>query len=127
MHDDDSRDFETKVIQFYLISLIKNCLTNCNEKVMCIKAGNDELDSVKALMTMSLNALIAEVFDKDPEDLELSLSLTGDLGMNSEKQQELEQLIDEYFDGLSIDFSENDSLEALFQTVVNSEFEIVSR
>ena len=94
---------------------------------MCIKAGKDELDSVKALMTMSLNALIAEVFDKDLDDLELSLSLTKDLGMDSDKQQELSGLIDEYFDGLSVDFSENDSLEALFQAVVNSEFEAVSQ
>ena len=93
---------------------------------MCIKAGDDELDSVKALMTMSLNALIAEVFDKDLEELELSLSLTRDLGMNSQKQQELAELIDEYFDGLSVDFSKNDSLGALFQTVVNSEFEAVT-
>ena len=94
---------------------------------MCIKAGVDELDSVKALMTMSLNALIAEVFDKELDELELSLSLTRDLGMNSQKQQELAELIDEYFDGLSVDFSKNDSLDALFQTVVNAEFEAVSR
>ena len=94
---------------------------------MCIKAGNDELDSVKALMTMSLNALIAEVFDKDLDELSLNLSLTKDLSMDSEKQQELSSLIDEYFDGLDVDFSENDSLQELFQTVVNSEFESVSR
>ena len=91
---------------------------------MCIKAGNDELDSVKALMTMSLNALIAEVFDTELDDLELSLSLTKDLGMDSDKQQELTELIDEYFDGLKVDFSKNDSLELLFQTVVDSEFEV---
>ncbi len=94
---------------------------------MCIKAGVNELDSVKALMTMSLNALIAEVFDKDLDELELGLSLTQDLGMDSEKQQELTALIDEYFDGLVVDFSQNDSLESLFQTVVTSEFEMVSR
>ncbi len=94
---------------------------------MCIKAGVDEVDSVKALMTMSLNALIAEVFDKDLDELELSLSLTQDLGMDSKKKQELTDLIGEYFDGLAIDFPEDDSLEALFQTVVNSEFEAVSR
>lgn len=93
---------------------------------MCIKTGNDELDSVKALMTMSLNALIAEVFDKDLDELELSLSLTNDLGMNFDKKQELTELIDEYFDGLYIDLSKNDSLEALFQTVVEAEFEVVN-
>ncbi|WP_198264343.1 hypothetical protein [sulfur-oxidizing endosymbiont of Gigantopelta aegis] len=90
---------------------------------MCIKVGDDELDSVKALMTMSLNALIADVFDLDLEDLKPELSLTRDLGMDEAKQHELAELIDEYFDGLWIDFSLNDSLAMLFQTVVESEFE----
>jgi hypothetical protein len=91
---------------------------------MCIKVGDDELDSVKALMTMSLNALIAEVFDWELEDLKPELSLTRDLGMDEEKKQELTELIDEYFDGLWVDFTLNDSLEMLFKTVVESEFEL---
>ena len=92
---------------------------------MCIKAGDDELDSVKALITMSLNALIAEVFDKELEELELNLSLTEDLGMDLEKQQQLSHLIAEYFDGLSIDFSKIDNLNDLFQSVVEAEFEAI--
>ncbi len=90
---------------------------------MCIKAGDNELDSVKALMTMSLNALIAEVFNKDLEELEPELSLTRDLTMDKNKQQELAGLIAEYFDGLSIDFTQNDTLDKLFSTVVSAEFE----
>jgi len=93
---------------------------------MCIKVGNDELDSVKALMTMSLNALIADVFDKELDDLKLNLSLTKDLGMDEEKEQKLTDLVAEYFDGLVVDWSKNDSLAELFQTVVNSEFEAIS-
>jgi hypothetical protein len=90
---------------------------------MCIKTGNNELDSVKALMTMSLNAVIAEIFEKDLDELEPALSLTRDLRMDNEKQHELSELIAEYFDGLLIDFSVNDTLEELFQTVVEAEFE----
>ena len=90
---------------------------------MCIKAGDNELDSVKALMTMSLNALIAEVFNKDLEELEPELSLTRDLAMDNNKQQELAGLIDEYFDGLSVDFAQNDTLDKLFTSVVSAEFE----
>ncbi len=90
---------------------------------MCIKSGDNELDSVKALMTMSLNALIAEVFEKDLDELTLDLSLIKDLDMNNDKQQELAGLINEYFDGLEVDFSQNDTLDKLFQTVVDAEFE----
>ena len=74
---------------------------------MCIKAENNELDSVKALMTMSLNALIAEVFDVEPDEINCNLSLSMDLGMDTEKKQELTELIGEYFDGLVINFSKN--------------------
>jgi hypothetical protein len=94
---------------------------------MCIKAGNDELDSVKALMTMSLNALIAEVFDVELDEIDRNLSLSRDLGMDSEKENELNELIEEYFDGLVINFTKNDSLDALFQTLIDTEFEVISQ
>lgn len=91
---------------------------------MCIKVENNELDSVKALMTMSLNALIAEVFDVEPDEINRNLSLRKDLGMDTEKKQELTELIAEYFDGLVINFSTNDSLDVLFKTVIDTEFEM---
>ena len=90
---------------------------------MCIKIGDDELETVKALMTMSLNAVILDVFDLDLDDLELELSLTTDLGMDAEKQQELAEMIDDMFDGLIIDFSVTDTLEELFQVIIEAEFE----
>lgn len=90
---------------------------------MCIKAGNNELGSVKALMAMSLNALIAEVFELDLDELDKYLSLTRDLGMDKNKQEELSTMIAEYFDDLHIDFSQVDTLEQLFQTIVEVEFE----
>ncbi len=92
---------------------------------MCIKVGNNELDSVKALMTMSLNALIADVFEIDLDDIDRQLSLRNDLGMNSEKEQELNALIREYFDGLEVDLNKNDRLDALFQSIIDTEFEMM--
>ena len=92
---------------------------------MCIKVGNNELDSVKALMTMSLNALIADVFEIDLDDIDRQLSLRNDLGMNSAKEQELNELISEYFDGLEVDLNKNDRLDALFQSIIDTEFEMM--
>ncbi|MCU7938601.1 MAG: hypothetical protein KZQ64_09880 [gamma proteobacterium symbiont of Bathyaustriella thionipta] len=94
---------------------------------MCIKAGNNELDSVKALMTMSLNALIADVFDVEPDEISRNLSLSKDLGMDTEKEQKLRELIGEYFDGLMINLSSNDSLDMLFQSVIDTEFKTVQQ
>ena len=92
---------------------------------MCIKIGDDELETVKALMTMSLNAVILDVFDLDLDDLELELSLTKDLGMDAEKQLELAEMIDDMFDGLVIDFNVTDTLEELFEVIIEAEFEEV--
>jgi len=74
-------------------------------------------------MSMSLNALISEVFDKDLEDLDGNLSLYEDLAMNAHQQQELGDLIEEYFDGLSIDLTAINTLQELFDSVVEMEFE----
>ncbi|MCW9013004.1 MAG: phosphopantetheine-binding protein [Gammaproteobacteria bacterium] len=92
---------------------------------MCIKAGKNELDSVKALMTMSLNSIIADVFDRELDELSLDLNLRVDLGMNTAQQTELASVIAEYFDQLQIDFSKVVTLDDLFNIVVESEFEHV--
>ncbi len=90
---------------------------------MCIKIGNDELDSVKGLMTMCLNSIISDVFDIDFEDLELEMSLSKDFSMTAEQSKEISAQIEDYFDGLKIDIAENDTLEQLFNTVVAADFE----
>ena len=92
---------------------------------MCIKAGENELDSVKALMIMSLNALIAEVFDVELDEINRNLSLSNDLGMDTKKELKLRKLIREYFDGLVINLSTNDRLDVLFQTIIDTEFEVI--
>ena len=89
---------------------------------MCIKAGNNELGSVKALMTMSLNSIIADVFDRDLDDLELEMTLRGDLGMDAGQQAELAEVIAEYFDDLLVDFNQVETLDDLFNIVVENEF-----
>jgi len=90
---------------------------------VCIKSGNSELSTVKSLMTMSLNSIIADVFDKDLDDIALELSLRSDLNMTDAQQQELAEVIAEYFDDLVIDFDKVDTLDDLFNIVVEAEFE----
>jgi len=89
---------------------------------MCIKAGNNELSSVKSLMTISLNAIIADVFELDLDDISPQLNLHTDLGMSEEKQLELADMVDEYFDGLKLDFYCLDTLSDLFDVVIEQEF-----
>lgn len=89
---------------------------------MCIKVGNNELSSVKGLMTISLNAIIADVFELEFDEISTQMDLRADLGMDMEKQTELAELVEEYFDGLKIDFARINSLGDLFEVVVEQEF-----
>jgi hypothetical protein len=90
---------------------------------MCINIGNNELSTVKGLMTMTLNSIIADVFDIDLEDIKLDSSLYNDLGMTCEQQNELTEIIADYFDGLKIDFDKVQQLEEIYNIVIETEFE----
>ena len=90
---------------------------------MCIKVGNNELGAVKGLMTMTLNSIIADVFDIDLEDIKLNSALYDDLGMTDKQQEELTEVIAEYFDGLKIDFDKVQQLEEVYNIVIETEFE----
>lgn len=89
---------------------------------MCIKAGNTELSSVKALMTMSLNAAIAEIFGLDLDEIVPDLRLFADLRMTPEQQSEFAALVAEYFDGVAIDFTPTTTLGDIFDRVIEQEF-----
>lgn len=90
---------------------------------MCIKAGNTELGSVRALMTMSLNAVVADVFDLEPEDLRPELRVYGDLHMNADQAGEFSALVAEYFDGQQLDFGADATLGEIFDQVVGRQFD----
>jgi hypothetical protein len=89
---------------------------------MCIKVGSNEMSSVKGLMTMSLNAIIADIFDVEPDELKRELRLREDLGMTDRQQVELAEMIAEYFDGVEVDLANSSSLGDIFEVVVDQEF-----
>jgi len=89
---------------------------------MCIHAGDDELDSVKALMSMSLNALVAEIFELDLDAMDPTLRLREDLLLDDAKAAALADDIADYFDGLRIDLGAVITLQDLFDRVINEEY-----
>lgn len=89
---------------------------------MCIKIADSEIDTVKALMSMSLNAIIADIFDLDLDEIKPELHLNNDLHISANQQQELHDTIAEYFDNLSVDFTKIKTLNDLFEVVIFTEF-----
>jgi len=90
---------------------------------LCIKAGNNELDSVKAIMTMSLRAVIADIFDCNLDEIRPDMHMFTDPEMDAHKQLELEEMLADSFGGLQVDFTRIELLEDLFEQVVESAFE----
>ncbi|MCW8888776.1 MAG: hypothetical protein OQK25_06905 [Gammaproteobacteria bacterium] len=94
---------------------------------MCIRAGGEnELESVKNLMSMSLMAIIADSLDVDIDDLNNSDRLQEDLNMNPSSCQILEEQIADIFDGLQLDLGQIDTVGTLLELVVFNEFRDVS-
>ncbi|MEN8170630.1 MAG: hypothetical protein ABFS08_10450 [Pseudomonadota bacterium] len=91
---------------------------------MCIRAGSNELESVKNLMGMSLMAVIAESLDTDIDTIEETDYLVKDLHMNSEGKRQIELMIADVFDGLKVNLNTTPTVGALLDKVVMSEFAI---
>lgn len=90
---------------------------------MCIRvSGTNELGTVKALMEMSLASIIEDVFGVDQDDIVLSLNLRSDLHMDQAKQAALANAIADYFDGIHPDLEQVQTLDNLFDMVVETEF-----
>jgi hypothetical protein len=90
---------------------------------MCFKVnGGNELDAVKGLMEMSLNGIMMTVFDLDPDEFKPDDNLIQDLHMSLAQKKELSDLVAEYFNGTTLDFSVVKTAEDLFDCVVNKEF-----
>lgn len=90
---------------------------------MCIKAGENEFDSVRALMTMALKAVVAESLQVDLDDVVDDARLVEDLCMLPESAEEMKALIADTFDGLEIDPYMTPTVATLITEVVLNEFE----
>jgi acyl carrier protein len=89
---------------------------------MCIRAGSNELESMKNLMGMSLMAVIAEALQTDIDEVAETSHLVRDLRMDSAGKRQLEALIAEVFDGLQLNLDTTPTVAALLDRVVLSEF-----
>ncbi|RDH84009.1 MAG: hypothetical protein DIZ80_07695 [endosymbiont of Galathealinum brachiosum] len=82
----------------------------------------NELGTVKALMSMSLYSIIEDIFDIDQSDIKLSFDLRSDLNMSNSQEALLADAIADYFDGIQPDLKEIQTLDNLFDMVVEKEF-----
>lgn len=89
---------------------------------MCIRAGINELESVKNLMGMSLKAVVADALHTDIESIFDNSRLVEDLHMSANDEHVLEEMIADIFDGLQIDIQKTPTVGALLDEVVMKEF-----
>jgi hypothetical protein len=84
--------------------------------------GPDELSSVKGLMTMSLNAIICDVFALMPDQVVPQLRIVADLKMSAAQAAQLRAMIAEFFDGRHLELTPSTTLGEIFNFVIEKEF-----
>lgn len=89
---------------------------------MCIRAGSNELESVKNLMGMSLMAVVADALHTEIDNITEESRLVEDLHMDASNEGELEDMIADVFNGLHVDIHSTPTVSALLDKVVRSEF-----
>jgi len=90
---------------------------------MCIRAGNDELESVKSLMSMALRVVVADALHAELDDITDESRLVEDLHMGKQECHALHDLIADTFDGLDVDVCHVGTVRGLLEQVVLREFE----
>lgn len=93
---------------------------------MCIKAGDNEIETVKNLMSMSLMAVVADALNADLEAINDDSRLVEDLYMGAEEKKALEAGIADIFDGIKVNLNETPTVADLLDVVVMSEFRDLS-
>lgn len=89
---------------------------------MCIKAGVDELESVKNLMSMALKAVVAEALHVELDEVEDDARLVEDLRMGAVEAAALRELVADTFDGCTVDLDATPTYGVLLERVVLNEF-----
>ena len=90
---------------------------------MCFKIGDNELETVQGLMTMTVYSVISDVLNVELGKIKPGNHLVNDLGMTNTTQQLLSQSIMEMFDDLVIDLSPDSCVENIVGQVIQDEFD----
>lgn len=90
------------------------------------KSDYNEIDTVKSIMSKSLNVIVADVFQLDLDEINMQYDLIRDLNMDHKKKVMLKNLIAEYFDGHELKFNSNSNytIQDLHNDVVLAHFDI---
>jgi polyhydroxyalkanoate synthesis regulator protein len=89
---------------------------------MCGKMGDNEIDSMKNMMAMSVYFVIADAFEIDAMDLEETTGLDKDLKSTKEMKSRLCESVKDMFNGFDLKLGVNTSVkEVVDQIVMNDE------
>jgi len=88
---------------------------------VCIKIADVELDSVRALMTMTLHALVADLLRLDPDALHPEFRLRDALAGKPHTAHRLRKLVAEYFDDAPVVWEDTETLRDLCRQLFSKE------
>ncbi len=90
---------------------------------MCFKIGDNEFETVRGLMTMTVYSIISDTLGVSLESIEPESHLVNDLGMDLQKQEALKQSIKEMFDELTVEITPDSRVQDLVDMILLDEFD----
>ena len=85
---------------------------------MCGKMGISEVDTIKNMMTMTVFFVLADIFDIDAMDIELSFDLEKDLHITSDHKALLSGVVTDMFNGCELNFSTIHNVQGIVEQIV---------
>jgi len=85
---------------------------------MCGKMGDNEIDSMKNMMAMSVYFVIADAFEIDAMDLEETTGLDKDLNSTKEMKSRLCESVKDMFNGFDLKLGVNTSVKEVVDQIV---------
>ena len=88
---------------------------------MCGKMGKNEVDSMKNMMTLAVYYVVADVFDVDAMDLDVTTDFYKDLHSSQAMQNKLYESVSDMFNGLKLDGMHSHTVQDIVDQVVSIE------
>jgi acyl carrier protein len=87
---------------------------------MCGKLGENEIESMRNMLTMVVYAVLADIFNKDISAISQNNDLQNDLGMTMIIQRKLDIAINDIFDDLHLDFERIKTVQDVIDQVIDN-------
>ncbi len=87
---------------------------------MCGKFGDDEIESMRNMMSLAVYSVLADIFDVNMSEISPNSDLENDLRMTASIREQLDEKIKEMFDNFHVDFSKAKNVQDIVDQIIEN-------